>query len=82
MTLTRFIARAVARMLPDGLEYVGSWVEPNCIRCFQPMQCEDAKLLQTWAAHWDDLVEFEFVPGAEMAMIMSPQPPTERVSGS
>jgi hypothetical protein len=72
-------ARERGRMLPDGLEYLGSWVEPNRVRCFQLMQCEDAKLLEAWASQWHDLVEFEFVPvvtGAEMAKIMNPQPPT------
>jgi len=27
------------RMLPDGLRYVDSWVEPNFARCFQLMEC-------------------------------------------
>ncbi|MGH6954790.1 MAG: DUF3303 domain-containing protein, partial [Alphaproteobacteria bacterium] len=31
-------------------------------RCFQLMECDDARLLQRWAARWDDLIEFEFVP--------------------
>jgi hypothetical protein len=26
------------------------------------MECDDARLLQEWAACWNDLVEFEFVP--------------------
>ena len=26
------------------------------------MECDDLRLLQQWAAHWCDLVEFEFVP--------------------
>jgi hypothetical protein len=26
------------------------------------MECEDPRLLEEWAAHWQDLVEFEFVP--------------------
>jgi hypothetical protein len=57
---TRFRERG--RMLPDGLTYVGSWVEKNFDRCFQLMECEDPQLLQVWAAAWQDLVEFEFVP--------------------
>ena len=57
-------------MLPDGLSYVDSWVETNRDCCFQLMACDDARLLQTWADRWRDLVEFEFVPvvpGAEAA---------------
>ncbi len=29
------------RMMPDGLKYVGSWVEDNFDRCFQLMECDD-----------------------------------------
>ena len=47
---------------PEGLSYVGSWIEPNFDRCFQLMECDDARLLQQWVAFWGDLVEFEIVP--------------------
>jgi len=33
---------------PEGLAYVGSWIEPNFDRCFQLMECDDARLLQEW----------------------------------
>ncbi|MEM7025143.1 MAG: DUF3303 family protein [Pseudomonadota bacterium] len=75
MTIERFKdrdARAVyrhfrehGRMLPDGLTFVGSWVEANLDRCFQLMECDDVRLLQQWATHWHGLIEFEFVPVAE-----------------
>ena len=55
-------ARERGRMLPDGLKYVGSWVEADFGRCFQLMECEDPRLLREWAERWQDLVEFEFVP--------------------
>jgi hypothetical protein len=54
--------REKGRMAPDGLAYVESWVETNFERCFQLMECDDARLLEEWASHWRDLVEFEFVP--------------------
>ena len=51
------------RGLPEGLEYVDSWIEPNFSRCFQLMRCDDAKLFQQWALHWRGLgVELEIVP--------------------
>ncbi len=62
------------RMTPAGLTYVESWVETNFDRCFQVMECEDANLLEQWATHWRDLVEFEFVPvrcSREAAAIMA-----------
>lgn len=50
------------RGTPEGLEYVGSWVEANFDRCWQLMECDDARLLQEWVLHWRDLAEFEIVP--------------------
>ena len=35
------------RMLPEGLEYVDSWVEPNFARCFQLMHCTDLRLFRS-----------------------------------
>ena len=55
-------ARERGRMMPPGLTYVSSWVEPDFARCFQVMECDDADLLRQWMAAWDDLVEFEVVP--------------------
>jgi hypothetical protein len=62
-------AKAVYRRLrdqgrgaPEGLCYVGSWVEASFERCFQLMECDDARPLQQWVAFWGDLVEFEIVP--------------------
>ena len=54
--------RDAGRGAPDGLTYVGSWIESNFDRCFQLMECDDARLLQQWVAFWSDLIEFEIVP--------------------
>jgi hypothetical protein len=53
--------REKGRMLPEGLEYVGSWVEPNFDRCFQLMECDNPALFDQWTVHWQDLVEFEII---------------------
>ena len=37
-------------------------VEANLDRCFQLMECDDARLLQQWASHWHGLIDFEFIP--------------------
>jgi Protein of unknown function (DUF3303) len=50
------------RMMPEGLKYVDSWVEPNFDRCFQLMECDDLCLFQEWLLQWQDLGEFEIVP--------------------
>jgi uncharacterized protein DUF3303 len=54
--------REQGRMAPEGLTYVGSWIEANFDRCFQLMECQDARLLQQWMIKWQDLVEFEIIP--------------------
>ncbi len=54
--------RESGRSLPDGLRFVNSWIEVNFDRCFQLMECADARLLMQWILQWRDLVEFEVVP--------------------
>lgn len=54
------------RGLPTGLKYVSSWIEPSFARCFQLMECDDLRLLQTWVLHWRGTgVTFEIVPVLE-----------------
>src|SRR5215475_1831702 len=55
--------RDAGRALPEGLEYVDSWVEPNFGRCFQLMRCGDMRLLQQWVLQWRGCgAIFEIVP--------------------
>ena len=55
--------RDEGRMIPDGLKYVDSWVEPNFARCFQLMECDDLRLFQEWALQWRGSgATFEIVP--------------------
>jgi hypothetical protein len=55
--------REGGRLLPEGLKYVDSWVEPNFARCFQLMECDDLRLLQAWVLEWRGAgVTFEIVP--------------------
>lgn len=55
--------REQGRMLPEGLRYLDSWVEPNFSRCFQLMECENPRLFQEWALEWRGFgVSFEIVP--------------------
>jgi len=55
--------RDKGRLMPEGLEYVGSWIEPSFATCFQLMRCDDARLLQEWVLNWRGAgVTFEIVP--------------------
>ncbi len=50
------------RMLPEGVIYHGSWVDPVNSRCFQVMEAKDRDALQVWANRWADLIDFKIVP--------------------
>ena len=50
------------RMMPDGLNYVASWIEPDFTRCFQVMEWEDPALFAEWTSQWEDLMDFEVIP--------------------
>src|SRR2546429_555716 len=54
-------ARDRGRMMPDGLEYVSSWVDLEFKTCYQLMRTVDASLFAVWTDAWQDLVEFEIV---------------------
>ena len=55
--------REQGRMMPDGLSDVGSWIEANFDRCFQLMECDDARLLQEWILNCQGTgMTFEIVP--------------------
>lgn len=54
---------AEGRQLPDGLSYVDSWIEANFRRCFQLMETDDARTLQSWVLSWRGTgARFEIVP--------------------
>jgi hypothetical protein len=49
------------RMLPDGLNYVDSWLTNDGTRCFQLMETTRYELFQDWTERWDDLTHFEII---------------------
>lgn len=68
--------RDQGRLMPDGIEYRGSWVTDDLHRCFQVVECAERRLLDDWIVNWKDLVEFEVVPvvtSADAATAMSPR---------
>jgi hypothetical protein len=64
-------ARDQGRMLPEGLAYVSSWVDPGFTVCFQLMQTGDETLFEQWVSRWQDLVEFEIIPVQTSAEAMA-----------
>ena len=64
------------RLMPEGLTYVSSWVEPTLDRCYQVMEADDRALLDRWMSNWRDLVDFEVhevITSAEAAERVAPQ---------
>ena len=69
-------SREKGRMLPDGLNYVSSWVDLEFTRCFQLMETEDFSLFARWTDRWQDLVEFDIIPVRTSAEAMAVIQPT------
>jgi hypothetical protein len=53
--------RKQGRLLPEGVQYIDSWVDTGFSRCFQLMECPELSSLEEWTRSWNDLVDFEFV---------------------
>lgn len=49
------------RLLPDGLEYLNSWVSDDLKNCYQVVSCDERELIDQWIALWSDLVDFEVI---------------------
>jgi hypothetical protein len=64
-------AKLGGRSIPNGLEYVSSWVDLDFTRCWQLMKTDNVKLFDPWIAHWSDLVEFEIIPVQTSAEAMA-----------
>ena len=54
--------RQRGRMMPEGLEYISSWIDLSFKTCWQLMQTEDFTLFDKWTTNWRDLADFEIVP--------------------
>ncbi|MFY9561970.1 MAG: DUF3303 family protein [Terriglobales bacterium] len=54
--------RREGRMLPEGVVYQASWIDPVAGRCFQIMEAPSLESLDEWVRRWNDLVDFEIVP--------------------
>lgn len=68
--------REQGRLMPEGLEYRGSWVTEDLRRCFQIMECDDRRLLERWIENWSDITDFEVIPvvtSAEAASAVAPR---------
>ena len=73
--------REKGRMMPDGLNYISSWIDTDFKVCYQLMEAEDVTLFERWTENWNDLMEFKIVPvrtSAEAAAIAQGNDPSNR----
>lgn len=50
------------RMLPEGVEYIDSWINEDLTICYQVMDSSSIDKLQSWIGNWNDIVDFEVIP--------------------
>lgn len=49
------------RMLPEGLNYIDSWLSADDDMCYQLMETDTPETFDRWIRNWDDLVDFGIV---------------------
>jgi hypothetical protein len=54
--------REKGRMMPEGLNYVSSWIADDLKTCWQIMETENFALFDQWLVNWRDLMDFEIAP--------------------
>lgn len=50
------------RMLPEGVQYINSWINEDVTVCYQLMETDAIGKLHQWISCWKDLADFEIVP--------------------
>ena len=50
------------RMLPEGVQYINSWINEDVSVCYQVMESPTMEKLQEWINRWSDLADFEVIP--------------------
>ena len=66
--------REKGRMMPEGLEYISSWIDLDFKICWQLIETENFTLFDRWIDNWRDLMDFEIVPvrtSAELSELMN-----------
>jgi hypothetical protein len=50
------------RMMPEGVQYINSWINEEVTVCYQLMESDSIEGLQQWISNWSDIVDFEVIP--------------------
>jgi hypothetical protein len=49
-------------MMPEGVQYINSWINEEVTVCYQLMESDSIEGLQQWISNWGDIVDFEVIP--------------------
>jgi Protein of unknown function (DUF3303) len=49
------------RMLPEGVNYINSWINEEVSICYQVMESDTEEKLHEWISRWNDLADFELI---------------------
>jgi len=66
--------REHGRMMPEGLNYINSWIDMKMGTCYQVMETDDSALFTEWTEKWRDLFDFEIhevITSAEAIVLYS-----------
>ena len=50
------------RLLPEGIQYLSSWIDLDITTCYQVMQADTLGQIQEWLLEWEGFAEFEIIP--------------------
>lgn len=50
------------RMLPDGVEYINSWISEDVSICYQVMKSDSPAKIREWINNWNEFADFEVIP--------------------
>jgi len=50
------------RMLPEGVNYINSWIDSQINICYQVMESDSEEKIHQWILYWNDLADFEVIP--------------------
>ena len=50
------------RLMPEGVEYVNSWINEDVTTCYQVMESEAETKIYEWIQNWIDLSDFKVIP--------------------
>ena len=49
------------RQLPDGVNYIDSWIDEDVKTCYQLMESYSFENLNLWISRWNDLADFKVI---------------------